>query len=145
MAKDNFWKNPAARRGLLRLSDRLSKHTNGIPDAATQLALGELLKSSKTKATLKPAGVKYPSELDLDLLAKINKESLNPFDTGTVADDTYTMFANGWGTIESFKNRLIGMTKYDPELAVVEIEKKNGKVQATCAYAKKWIDNNIKK
>ena len=30
------------------------------------------------------------------------------------------------------------------ELAVVEIEKKNGKVQATCAYAKKWLEKNKK-
>lgn len=121
MAKDNFWKNPAARRGLLRISDRFStsKYANGIPDGPTLLALGELLKSSKTKAMLKPAGVKYPSELDLDLLAKGNKESWNHFDTGTVADDLYTMSATKWGTLDSFKNRLIGLAKYDPELAKI--------------------------
>ncbi len=30
------------------------------------------------------------------------------------------------------------------ELAVEEIEKKNGKVQATCSYAKKWLEKNKK-
>lgn len=28
------------------------------------------------------------------------------------------------------------------EMAVEEIEKKNGKVQATCSYAKKWLEKN---
>lgn len=121
MAKDNFWKNKAAVRNLLRLSDRFStsKYANGIPDGPTQLALGELLKSEKTRAMLKPAGVKYPSELDLDVLEKGNREWLNPFDTGKLADDFYTMSATKWGTLDSFKNRLIGLAKYDPELAKI--------------------------
>lgn len=28
------------------------------------------------------------------------------------------------------------------EMAIKEIEKKDGKVQATCSYAKKWIEKN---
>lgn len=121
MAKDNFWKNKAAVRNLLRLSDRFStsKYANGIPDGPTQLALGELLKSEKTRAMLKPAGVKYPSELDFDVLEKGNREWLNPFDTGKLADAFYTMSATKWGTLDSFKNRLIGLAKYDPELAKI--------------------------
>lgn len=30
------------------------------------------------------------------------------------------------------------------ELAVEEIRYRNGKVEATCSYAKKWIEKNIK-
>lgn len=121
MAKDNFWKNKAAVRGLLRLSDRFStsKYANNIPDGPTQLALGELFKSDKTKAMLKSAGVKYPSELDLDVLEKGNREWLNPFDTGKLSDEFYRMSATKWGTLDSFKNRLIGLAKYDPELAKI--------------------------
>lgn len=29
------------------------------------------------------------------------------------------------------------------EMAVEEIQKRNGKVQATCSYAKKWLEKNI--
>lgn len=29
------------------------------------------------------------------------------------------------------------------EMAVEEIQKRNGKVQATCMYAKKWLEKNI--
>lgn len=28
------------------------------------------------------------------------------------------------------------------EMAVKEIEKRNGKVQATCSYAKRWLEKN---
>ena len=28
------------------------------------------------------------------------------------------------------------------EMAVEEIEKRGGKVEATCSYAKKWLENN---
>ena len=37
-----------------------------------------------------------------------------------------------------------GIARKLVELAVEEIEKKNGKVQATCSYATKWLEKNKK-
>lgn len=95
------------------LSDRYS---NDNSDAEDQLTLGELLKSNKTRNMLRPAGVKYPSQLDIDTVGKANHEWWNPFDSNTLGQLTYASYANNWGTVDSFKNRLIGLTKSDPRL-----------------------------
>lgn len=145
MAKDNFWKNPAVIQALLMLAKRersdpfLPDH---MSDAADELALGEWFKSDKTRAMLGPTGVKYPSELDIDLLKKGNNEWYNPFDTGTWLDATYRAMATNAGTLDSFKNRLIGMTKRDPRLNKIvfnedgSINQANVDRIARIAYAK---------
>lgn len=112
MAKDNFWKNPAVIQALLGLSNRYQDDSN----AKSQLTIGELLKSQKTRNMLKPAGVKYPSQLDIETVRRANNEWWNPFDDNTYNQWIYATNANNWGTIDSFKNRLIGMTKNDSKL-----------------------------
>ena len=74
MAKDNFWKNPAVIQALLMLAkrERSDLNTSDMSDAADELLLGELFKSDKTRAMLGPTGVRYPSELDFDLLREGN-------------------------------------------------------------------------
>ena len=145
MAKDNFWKNPAVRRALLMLAKRERSNPflpDHMSDAADELALGEWFKSNKTRAMLGPAGVRYPSELDIDLLKKGNNEWYNPFDTGTWLDATYRAMATNDGTLDSFKNRLIGMTKRDPRLNEIVFNKDGSINQANVdriariAYAK---------
>lgn len=145
MAKDNFWKNPAVRKALLMLAKRERSNPflpDGMSDAADELALGEWFKSNKTRAMLGPTGVKYPSELDVDLLKKGNNEWYNPFDTGTWLDATYRAMATNDGTLDSFKNRLIGMTKRDPRLNEIvfnedgSINQANVDRIARIAYAK---------
>ena len=145
MAKDNFWKNPAVRRALLMLAKRERSNPflpDHMSDAADELALGEWFKSNKTRAMLGPAGVRYPSELDIDLLKKGNNEWYNPFDTGTWLDATYRASATNEGTLDSFKNRLIGMTKRDPRLNEIVFNKDGSINQANVdriariAYAK---------
>lgn len=145
MAKDNFWKNPAVIQALLMLAKRERSNPfipDGMSDAADELALGEWFKSDKTRAMLGPTGVKYPSELDVDLLKKGNNEWYNPFDTGTWIDATYRAMATNDGTLDSFKNRLIGMTKRDPRLNEIvfnedgSINQANVDRIARIAYAK---------
>lgn len=145
MAKDNFWKNPAVIQALLMLAKRERSNPflpDHMSDAADELALGEWFKSNKTRAMLGPAGVKYPSELDVDLLKKGNNEWYNPFDTGTWLDATYRAMATNEGTLDSFKNRLIGMTKRDPRLNEIvfnedgSINQANVDRIARIAYAK---------
>lgn len=145
MAKDNFWKNPAVIQALLMLAKRERSDPfmpDGMSDAADELALGEWFKSDKTRAMLGPTGVKYPSELDIDLLKKGNNEWYNPFDTGTWIDATYRAMATNEGTLDSFKNRLIGMTKRDPRLNKIvfnedgSINQANVDRIARIAYAK---------
>ena len=145
MAKDNFWKNPAVVQALLMLAKRERSNPflpDHMSDAADELALGEWFKSNKTRAMLGPAGVKYPSELDVDLLKKGNNEWYNPFDTGTWLDATYRAMATNDGTLDSFKNRLIGMTKRDPRLNEIvfnedgSINQANVDRIARIAYAK---------
>lgn len=144
MAKDNFWKNPAVRRALLMLAKREGSNlnTSDMSDAADELLLGELFKSDKTRAMLGPTGVRYPSELDFDLLREGNAEWYNPFDTGTIFDAIYRASATNEGTLDSFKNRLIGMTKRDPRLNEI-VFNKDGSINQTnvdriarIAYAK---------
>lgn len=149
MAKDNFWKNPAVIQALLMLSkrERSNLRTGDMSDAADELALGELFNSDKTRAMLKPAGVKYPSELDLDLLYEGNSEWWNPFDTASGYDAFYRATATNEGTLNSFKNRLIGMTKRDPRLNKIvfnedgSINQANVDRIARIAYAK--LGSNI--
>ena len=144
MAKDNFWKNPAVRRALLMLAKREGSNlnTSDMSDAADELLLGELFKSDKTRAMLGPTGVRYPSELDFDLLREGNAEWYNPFDTGTMLDAIYRASATNEGTLDSFKNRLIGMTKRDPRLNEIVFNKDGSINQANVdriariAYAK---------
>ena len=144
MAKDNFWKNPAVIQALLMLAkrERSNPFMLDMSDAADELALGEWFKSDKTRAMLGPTGVKYPSELDIDLLKKGNNEWYNPFDTGTWLDATYRAMATNDGTLDSFKNRLIGMTKRDPRLNKIvfnedgSINQANVDRIARIAYAK---------
>ena len=144
MAKDNFWKNPAVRRALLMLAkrERSDLNTSDMSDAADELLLGELFKSDKTRAMLGPTGVRYPSELDFDLLREGNAEWYNPFDTGTMLDAIYRASATNEGTLDSFKNRLIGMTKRDPRLNEIVFNKDGSINQANVdriariAYAK---------
>lgn len=145
MAKDNFWKNPAVIQALLMLAKRERSNPfipDSMSDAADELALGEWFKSDKTRAMLGPTGVKYPSELDTDLLKKGNNEWYNPFDTGTWIDATYRAMATNDGTLDSFKNRLIGMTKRDPRLNKIvfnedgSINQANVDRIARIAYAK---------
>lgn len=144
MAKDNFWKNPAVRRALLMLAKREGSNlnTSDMSDAADELLLGELFKSDKTRAMLGPTGVRYPSELDFDLLREGNAEWYNPFDTGTILDAIYRASATNEGTLDSFKNRLIGMTKRDPRLNEIVFNKDGSINQANVdriariAYAK---------
>ena len=149
MAKDNFWKNPAVIQALLMLAKRERSNPfipDGMSDAADELALGEWFKSDKTRAMLSPAGVKYPSELDVDLLKKGNNEWYNPFDTATWLDATYRAMATNEGTLDSFKNRLIGMTKRDPRLNEIvfnedgSINQANVDRIARIAYAKLGIN-----
>jgi len=147
MAKDNFWKNPAVIQALLMLSDRYSSDNS---DAEDQLTLGELFKSNKTRNMLKPAGIKYPSQLDIDTVRKANNEWWNPFDDNTIPQLIYASYANNWGTVDSFKNRLIGMTKNDPRLNEIvfnedgSINEANLDRIARVAYAKlgsdSWLD-----
>ena len=144
MAKDNFWKNPAVIQALLMLAkrERSDLNTSDMSDAADELLLGELFKSDKTRAMLGPSGVRYPSELDFDLLTKGNTEWYNPFDTGTILDAIYRASATNEGTLDSFKNRLIGMTKRDPRLNEIVFNKDGSINQANVdriariAYAK---------
>lgn len=144
MVKDNFWKNPAVRRALLMLAKREGSNlnTSDMSDAADELLLGELFKSDKTRAMLGPTGVRYPSELDFDLLREGNAEWYNPFDTGTILDAIYRASATNEGTLDSFKNRLIGMTKRDPRLNEIVFNKDGSINQANVdriariAYAK---------
>lgn len=144
MAKDNFWKNPAVRKALLMLAKREGSdlYTSNMSDAADELLLGELFKSDKTRAMLGPTGVRYPSELDFDLLREGNAEWYNPFDTGTILDAIYRASATNEGTLDSFKNRLIGMTKRDPRLNEIVFNKDGSINQANVdriariAYAK---------
>ena len=149
MAKDNFWKNPAVIQALLMLAKRERSNPflpDHMSDAADELALGEWFKSDKTRAMLGPTGVKYPSELDVDLLKKGNNEWYNPFDTGTWLDATYRAMATNDGTLDSFKNRLIGMTKRDPRLNEIvfnedgSINQANVDRIARIAYAKLGIN-----
>lgn len=144
MAKDSFWKNPAVRKALLMLAkrERSDLNTSDMSDAADELLLGELFKSDKTRAMLGPTGVRYPSELDFDLLREGNAEWYNPFDTGTILDAIYRASATNEGTLDSFKNRLIGMTKRDPRLNEIVFNKDGSINQANVdriariAYAK---------
>jgi hypothetical protein len=144
MAKDNFWKNPAVRKALVMLAKREGSdlNTSNMSDAADELLLGELFKSDKTRAMLGPTGVRYPSELDFDLLREGNAEWYNPFDTGTMLDAIYRASATNEGTLDSFKNRLIGMTKRDPRLNEIVFNKDGSINQANVdriariAYAK---------
>ena len=116
MAKDNFWKSAAARRALLGLANRWDDD-----DAAeNEFYMGELLGSEDTRKMLKAAGVKYPSQLDKDMLERANTgwwkkafEYVKPYVRGV---PSYRFFSNVYGTDDSFRNRLIGMTQADPEL-----------------------------
>ena len=116
MAKDNFWKSAAARRALLGLANRWDDD-----DAAeNEFYMGELLGSKDTRKMLKAAGVKYPSQLDKDMLERANTgwwkkafEYVKPYVRGV---PSYRFFSNVYGTDDSFRNRLIGMTQADPEL-----------------------------
>lgn len=128
MAKDNFWKNPAVIRALLMLSDR-----DRDDDAAEdEFYTGELLSSEDTRKMLKASGVKYPSQLNKDLLEKANKgwwgkvfdyftpagltPGLTPIPMRESLGKSYRFLSNVYGTEDSFRNRLIGMTQKDPRL-----------------------------
>ena len=120
MAKDNFWKSAAARRALLGLANRWDDD-----DAAeNEFYMGELLGSEDTRKMLKAAGVKYPSQLNRDMLERANtgwwkKAFENGTPYGVVARPfrkSYRQLSNVYGTEDSFRNRLIGMTQADPEL-----------------------------
>lgn len=119
MAKDNFWKNPAVIQALLMLSNRWDDD-----DAAEdEFYMGELLGSEDTRKMLKAAGVKYPSQLDKDMLERANKgwwgkaedyfEYIKPYVRGILSR---RVLSNIYGTDDSFRNRLIGLTQKDPRL-----------------------------
>ena len=108
MAKDNFWKNPAVIQALLMLSDR-----DRDDDAAeAEFYAGELLDSEDARKILKASGVKYPSQLNKDLLEKANI----PMRMHNSLGKSYRFLSNVYGTENSFRNRLIGMTQKDPRL-----------------------------
>ena len=108
MAKDNFWKNPAVIQALLMLSDR-----DRDDDAAeAEFYAGELLDSENARKILKASGVKYPSQLNKDLLEKANI----PMRMHNSLGKSYRFLSNVYGTENSFRNRLIGMTQKDPRL-----------------------------
>ena len=116
MAKDNFWKNPAVIQALLMLSDR-DKDDEAAED---EFYMGELLGSEDTRKMLKAAGVKYPSQLSRDMVERANTgwwkkafESVKPYVRGV---PSYRFFSNVYGTDDSFRNRLIGLTQKDPRL-----------------------------
>lgn len=119
MAKDNFWKNPAVIQALLMLSNRWDDDA-----AEDDLITGELLGSENARRMLKAAGVKYPSQLNRDLLEKTNKGWWEKaFEYSTLAGlasipirESYRSLSNAFGTDDSFRNRLIGMTQKDPRL-----------------------------
>ena len=143
MAKDNFWKNPKVRKALLMLADTDYKNR----DPADDLTIGELFKSNKTKNILKVAGVKYPSQLDMDAIRRANNERWNPFDDDTKNQWIYANFANSFTTMDSFKNRLIGLTKAYPELNEIVFNDDGSVNQANVdriskvAYAKLGTDS----
>lgn len=129
MAKDNFWKNPAVIQALLMLSDR----DRDDEAAEAEFYTGELLGSENARKILKASGVKYPSQLNKDLLEKANKGWWGKaFDYFTPVGLTkylpaglgmreslgksYRFLSNVYGTEDSFRNRLIGMTQKDPRL-----------------------------
>ena len=116
MAKDNFWKNPAVIQALLMLSDR----DRDDEAAEDEFYMGELLGSEDTRKMLKAAGVKYPSQLSRDMVERANTgwwkkafESVKPYVRGV---PSYRFFSNVYGTDDSFRNRLIGLTQKDPRL-----------------------------
>ena len=120
MAKDNFWKNPAVIQALLMLSDR-DRDDEASED---EFYMGELLGSEDTRKMLKAAGVKYPSQLSRDMLERANtgwwkKAFENGTPYGLVARPfrkSYRQLSNVYGTEDSFRNRLIGLTQKDPRL-----------------------------
>lgn len=119
MAKDNFWKNPAVIQALLMLSNRW-EDDNAAED---EFYMGELLGSEDTRKMLKAAGVKYPSQLNRDMLERANKgwwgkandyfEYIKPYVRGI---PSRRVLSNVYGTDDSFRNRLIGLTQKDPRL-----------------------------
>lgn len=145
MAKDNFWKNPKVRKALLMLADTDYNNRNPADDLTT----GELFKSNKTKNMLKVAGVKYPSQLDIDAVRRANNEWWNPFDDNTTNQWIYANFANSFTTMDSFRNRLIGLTKAYPELNEIVFNDDGSVNQANVdriskvAYAKLGTDSPL--
>lgn len=145
MAKDNFWKNPKVRKALLMLADTDYNNRNPADDLTT----GELFKSNKTKNMLKVAGVKYPSQLDIDAVRRANNEWWNPFDDNTSNQWIYANFANSFTTMDSFRNRLIGLTKAYPELNEIVFNDDGSVNQANVdriskvAYAKLGTDSPL--
>lgn len=145
MAKDNFWKNPKVRKALLMLADTDYNNRNPADDLTT----GELFKSNKTKNMLKVAGVKYPSQLDIDAVRRANNEWWNPFDDNTGYQWIYANFANSFTTMDSFRNRLIGLTKAYPELNEIVFNDDGSVNQANVdriskvAYAKLGTDSPL--
>lgn len=143
MAKDNFWKNPKVRKALLMLADTDYNNRNPADDLTT----GELFKSNKTKNMLKVAGVKYPSQLDIDAVRRANNEHWNLFDDNTNSQWIYANFANSFTTMDSFRNRLIGLTKAYPELNEIVFNDDGSVNQANVdriskvAYAKLGTDS----
>ena len=118
MAKDNFWKSAVARRALLGLANRWDDDV-----AKADFIAGELFDSDNARRMLKAAGVKYPSQLDRDMLERGSKgfwDKLSeyiPYGPSSLnARNAYREFANIYGTDDSFRYRLIGMTQNDPEL-----------------------------
>lgn len=119
MAKDNFWKNPAVIQALLMLSNRWEDDEA----AEDEFYIGELLGSEDTRKMLKAAGVKYPSQLDKDMLERANKGwwgkaedylgYISPYIRGI---PSRRVLSNVYGTDDSFRNRLIGLTQKDPRL-----------------------------
>ena len=67
-------------------------------------------------------------------------------DKKVVAEITFYESENGVFTIdhtfvdESFRGQ--GIAGKLVEMALKEIEKRGGKVEATCSYAKKWLEKN---
>lgn len=145
MAKDNFWKNPKVRKALLMLADTDYNNRNPADDLTT----GELFKSNKTKNMLKVAGVKYPSQLDMDAVRRANNEWWNPFDDNTYLQWIYANSANSFTTMDSFRNRLIGLTKAYPELNEIVFNDDGSVNQANVdriskvAYAKLGTDSPL--
>lgn len=119
MAKDNFWKNPAVIRILLELSNRWGD-TNAEDDFLT----GQVLSSEHARKMLKAAGVKYPSQLNRDMLEDTSRGwwgklfyNTTPYgEIKQLAQTPYRVLSNIYGTDDSFRYRLIGMTKKHPEL-----------------------------
>lgn len=84
----------------------------------------------------------------MEFIIKNNKIFLEDSNKKILAEIEFEEIGNGIYNIyhtfvdESLRGK--GIASKLVEQAINEIKKRNGKVQATCSYAKKWIEKNGK-